>query len=212
MFETVATLLDWLGIAVFAMTGALTASRKQMDIIGFLLLGSVTGVGGGTLRDLLLGLTPVFWIATPAYLATCLAVSAATFFIAHIPASRYRYLLWLDALGLALFAVTGAEKALLAGAAPLIAVVMGVATASFGGILRDILGGEPPVILSREIYITAALAGAATFTLLSLAGLPREAALGLGFATGLALRAAALRWGLSLPRYRSRPGRDPEDL
>ena len=209
MFETVTISLDWLGVVAFATTGALVASRKQMDIIGFTLLGVVTGIGGGTLRDVLLG-APVFWVTEPAYLIACVLVSGIVFFTAHIPQSRYRFLLWLDAIGLALFAVTGAEKAWHAGADGIVAVAMGVITATFGGIIRDLLGGESPVILSREIYASAALAGAVIFTSLLALGAPREFALGTGFAVGLLVRAAALHYGWSLPRYRQRPGRPHE--
>ncbi|MFC0241903.1 trimeric intracellular cation channel family protein [Rhodopseudomonas telluris] len=205
MFETVTTLLDWLGIVVFAVTGALVASRKQMDIVGFAMLGTATGIGGGTLRDVLLGL-PVFWVHEPAYLATCVVVAGVAFFTAHIPHSRYKALLWLDAIGLALFAVTGAEKAVLAGANGIVAVAMGVVTATFGGIIRDLLGGEIPVILRREIYVTAALIGAVTFVVLMAFGASRELSTAAGFIIALLVRAAALQRGWSLPRYRPRPG------
>lgn len=141
MFETLAAVLDWFGIVVFTATGALVASRKQMDAVGFILLGTVTGVGGGSVRDLLLGDLPVFWVTEPAYLLTCVAVSLVTFFLAHIPTSRYRVMLWFDAVGMALFAVSGAEKALLAGAAPSVAVAMGVITATFGAV-RVHRGGQ----------------------------------------------------------------------
>ena len=207
MFDTFAALLDWLGIIVFATTGALVASRKQMDPVGFALLGTVTGIGGGTIRDTLIGALPVFWVKEPAYLVTCVLVSCATFFLAHVPQSRLKVLLWFDAVGMALFAVTGAEKALLAEAGPVAAVAMGVITATFGGIVRDLLGGESPVILSREIYVSAALGGAAIFVALALAGIAREYALAGGFLIGFAIRAAALRWLWSLPRYRPRAGR-----
>src|SRR6185295_19957787 len=102
-----------------------------MDIFGFMLLGAATGIGGGTLRDIMLGALPVFWVREPVYLAICIGVSAATFFLAHIPESRYRTLLWLDAAGLALICVVGADKALIAGAGPFIAVAMGVVSATF---------------------------------------------------------------------------------
>jgi uncharacterized membrane protein YeiH len=160
LFDTAAAALDWLGVIVFAVSGALVASRKQMDVVGFALLGTVTGIGGGTLRDLLLGQGPVFWVREPAYLIVCVIISGVVFVTAHIPQSRYRVLLWFDAIGLALFAVTGAERALLVGSGPVVAVAMGVITATFGGIIRDVLGNESPVVLSREIYVTAALAGA----------------------------------------------------
>jgi uncharacterized membrane protein YeiH len=208
LFTAATTLLDWLGIIVFAISGALVASRKQMDLVGFALLGTVTGIGGGTLRDLLLDV-PVFWVREPAYLIVCVLVSVLVFFTAHIPQSRYRLLLWVDALGLALFAVTGAERALLADAGPVVAVAMGVITATFGGILRDVLGAQSPVVLSREVYVTAALLGALVCVALSGLGLPREVALGAGFAAGFALRGLALQRGWSLPRYRPRAGRDP---
>jgi uncharacterized membrane protein YeiH len=212
LFDTAAAALDWLGVVVFAISGALVASRKQMDIVGFALLGTVTGIGGGTLRDLLLGLSPVFWVREPAYLVVCVLASGAVFFTAHVPRSRYRVLLWFDALGLALFAVTGAERALETGSGPVVAVAMGVITATFGGIIRDILGGESPVILSREIYVSAALGGATLFVLLATAGLTREYALASGFLAAFAIRAAALRWSWSLPRYRPRPGRRKDEI
>lgn len=204
MLQNFIIVLDWFGLCVFSVTGALAASRKQMDIVGFALLGSVTGIGGGTIRDVLLGVQPIFWIAQPAYLLACVVVACATFFFAHIPNHRQRIILWFDAVGLALFAVTGAGAALSHGAGATIAVAMGVASATFGGIIRDILGGESPVILSREIYITAALVGAVVFVGLIGIGATQDLAVGLGFVAGFALRAAALHWGLTLPRYRPR--------
>ncbi|MCF3935293.1 trimeric intracellular cation channel family protein [Acuticoccus sp. M5D2P5] len=204
-FDTFAQALDWFGIVVFAVSGSLVASRKQMDVVGFILLGTVTGVGGGSLRDVLLGQLPVFWIREPVYLLVCTAVSLAAFFAAQIPASRYTVLLWCDAIGMALFSVSGAEIALLAGAASPVAVAMGVVTATFGGIIRDILGGESPVVLRREVYVTAALTGAALFVALTKLGLGREGALTIGFLAAAAIRFAAIRWAWSLPRYRPRP-------
>ena len=196
LFATAAAVLDWFGVIVFAISGALVASRKQMDIVGFALLGTVTGIGGGTLRDILLGELPVFWVRDPAYLITCVLISGVVFFTAHIPESRYRLLLWFDALGLALFAVTGAERALLSGSGPVVVVAMGVIT----------------VVLSREVYVTAALVGATVFAVLCIVGAPREIAIVLALGAGFALRAAAIQWGWSLPRYKDRPGRRPDDI
>lgn len=204
MLQSLIIALDWFGICVFAVTGALVASRKQMDIVGFAMLGSVTGIGGGTIRDVLLGIQPIFWVEQPAYLLTCIVAACLTFFFAHIPQHRYRYLLWFDAVGLALFAVTGAGGALAHGASPSIAVAMGVATATFGGIIRDILGGESPIILNQEVYITAALVGATVFVGLLDLGASQDIAVVVGFGAGFGLRAAALHWGLTLPRYRPR--------
>jgi uncharacterized membrane protein YeiH len=209
-FELVTLILDFFGVAVFAATGALVASRKEMDLIGFALLGAVTGIGGGTLRDLLLG-APVFWIAAPSYLLVCVLVAGLVFFTAHIPASRYRTLLWFDAIGLALFAVVGAERAVLAGAGPIVAIAMGMITATFGGVIRDVLGSESPVILSREIYATAAFAGACGFVALDASGAAREFAILAGLALAFVIRGLALQFHWSLPRYKPRPGRRPKD-
>lgn len=206
MFDGGIAILDWLGIIAFAITGALVASRNQMDIIGFMLLGAVTGIGGGTVRDLLLGL-PILWIEHPEYLAVCMGVSVVVFFTAHLVASRMAVIVWADAVGLALFATVGAERAIQVGVAPLVAIVMGVITACFGGIIRDLLSQEKSIIFSREIYVTAAAASAATFVALDAAGLGRELAISAALLTGFALRAGAITRGWSLPRYRPRPPR-----
>jgi uncharacterized membrane protein YeiH len=211
MFQVFLTTLDFFGVAVFAVTGALVASRKQMDIVGFALLGTVTGVGGGSVRDLLLGL-PVFWVQQPLYGVICIVVSAVVFFTAHIPESRYRLLMWLDAVGLSFFCVVGAAKGLDTGAGPLIAVVMAVITASFGGIIRDILGGESPFLLRKEIYVTAALAGAVVFVAGRWLGIPDTIGAVAGFAVCLVIRGLGLRYSLSLPTYKTRRGRTPKEL
>ena len=198
--------LEWFGIAIFAVTGALVASRKRMDIVGFVLLGSATGIGGGSLRDLMLGELPVFWVKQPAALLICIVVSAATFFLAHIPESRYRALLWLDAAGLSLFCVVGADRALQAGASGFIAVAMGVMTATFGGVMRDLFGGQPSVFLRREIYVTAALVSATAFVILRMSGIAVEIASAAAFVLGFGLRAGAILRGWSLPGYGRRTG------
>lgn len=200
--------LDLAGIAVFAASGALVASRKEMDVIGFVLVAAVTGIGGGTLRDLLLGRTPVFWLRAPETVAVAAAVALLVFFTAPRVESRFRLLLWADAVGLSLFAVLGTEIALLAGADPWAAALLGVVTATFGGIVRDIICNEVPLILRREIYVTAAAAGAITFVVLRLEGVWREPAFAAGVLVCFVIRAAALLRGWSLPRYRERKGRD----
>jgi uncharacterized membrane protein YeiH len=201
--------LDLLGIAAFAASGALVASRKRLDPVGFILIAVITGFGGGTMRDLLLGRTPVFWLRAPDLLGLCAAVGLLAYFTAYLIESRFKALLWADAVGLALYAVVGAETALLAGADPWAAVLLGTVTATFGGMLRDVVCNELPLILRREIYATAAAAGAAAFVALRLSpAVPREAAVAAGFALAFAIRAAAILRGWSLPTYRARPGRD----
>ncbi len=207
MFEHLTLFLNWFGLIIFAITGALVASRKQMDLIGFVLLATVTGIGGGTLRDLVLDVGPVFWVKEPAYIAVCAAVAVIMFFLAHIPQSRLTFVLWLDAVGLALFAVTGAEYALSTGAGNLIAITMGVITATFGGIFRDLLGGEEPIIRRPEVYVTAAVFGSVLFVLGTTLGLPATWAMVIGFVGAFTLRAIALHLKLALPQYKSRPGR-----
>jgi len=207
------TVVEFAAVALFAVTGALVASRKEMDIFGFGLMATVTGIGGGTIRDLMLGSLPVFWVKYPSYLVICLTMAALTFFTAHLLASRYRTLIWLDAMGLALVAVLGAEKGLASGAGPLVAVVMGVITAACGGIIRDLLGGEPPLLLSRhDIYATAAMAGAIAFVALTGLGVPRVAAVCVGIVLGFVIRGFAIRYSWALSPYKPRPGRNPADL
>lgn len=202
MFDSVLTVAEWIGIVVFASTGALVASRNQMDVLGFVLLGTMTGIGGGTLRDVLLGIHPILWVGRPEYLIVCFAASIATFFLAPMIQSRMRLMLWLDAIGLALFSAIGVERALSTGAAPVVAATMGVITATFGGILRDVLGQERSVIFGQELYITCAIVTSVAFVLIDQTGAARELTLGLSTLAGFALRTGALNRGWSLPRYR----------
>lgn len=199
--------VDLAAAVVFAITGALVASRKQMDIVGFMWLGVITGVGGGTVRDLLLGV-PVFWVRDASPVIACLLASVATHFTAHLVWSRYRVMLWLDAIGLALVTVAGTAKGLEAGAGPVVAVVMGVITAAVGGIIRDVLGHEASIILRREIYVTAAVAGAAVYVAAMGAGAGTAIAAVLGGLTAFLVRGCAIAFGWSMPVYRPRAGRD----
>ena len=200
--------MDLLGVAVFAATGALVASRKQMDIVGFALMASVTGIGGGTLRDLLLD-RPVFWIGDTSYLLVCLGVALLLFLTAHLVQRRFIALLWADALGLAAFCVLGAELARRSGADPLIAVVMGMMTATFGGLIRDVLCQELPLILRKEVYASAAAVGAIVhITGTEGLGLSVLVSASAGLAAAFAVRAAGIAFGLSLPPYKPREARD----
>lgn len=198
--------LDILGVAVFAASGALVASRKQMDVIGFGLLASITGIGGGTLRDVILD-RPVFWISDQTFLAICLLVALITFFAAHLIQRRYPVLLWLDAVGLAAYGVLGAHVAQQSGAGVIVAAVLGVTTATFGGMMRDVVSQETPLILQKQLYATAALAAAVAYLVLTFAGLSAVVAAVLATIGGFALRGGAIRYDLSLPRYRPRVGR-----
>lgn len=203
--------LDYIGVAVFAATGALAASRKQLDIVAFVFFATVTAIGGGTLRDMLLNV-PVFWIAKPIYLAVPLVVAVLVFFTAHLVESRYRVLLWADAIGLAAYAVVGSAKTLALGASVADALALGVLTATFGGVIRDVLAGEPSVILRRELYITAAFAGSLAFVVVAGIGAPFWTAATVGFLVAFGVRAGALVCGWALPIYRTRPGRDSSKL
>jgi len=194
--------LDYLGVGVFAITGAIVASRKQMDFIAFVFFAILTGMGGGTLRDLLLGV-PVFWVHSNTYLFVCVAVGIAMWFVAHIVERLGKPLRWADAVGLSAYSVLGAAKTLSVGDTPLVAVSMGVATATFGGILRDVIAGEPSAIVKSEIYVSAAFAGAGCYVILAMLGFggwwASAAAAGLAFV----LRGGAIHFGWTLPGYKS---------
>lgn len=190
-----------LAVAVFAITGALAAAERKLDILGFILFGTITGIGGGTARDLLLGTDTVFWIGDTRYLWVCIGASSLTWFIAPQLNSLHRVLVWADAVGVALFCVLGTIKAQQWGAPPIVSVVMGMMTATFGSIIRDTLLNQEPVLLGPEIYVTAALLGSASY--LALQAMPATAALATPVAILLAfsLRASAILFDLRLPKY-----------
>ena len=194
--------LDYLGVFLFAASGALAAADRKHDIITFAFFAAVTGIGGGTLRDLLIG-APVFWVKDAGYVMACAAATLAVWFFGGRLA-RLHALLWLDAAGLAAYCVIGAAKALAFGVTPLVAIVMGVLTACFGGVIRDVLAGEPSILLRREIYATAALGGATVFAAAHAIALAEPVALGLGMTTAFLIRAGALVFGWTLPGFRDR--------
>ena len=175
-------------------------------------MAAVTGTGGGSVRDVLLGATPVFWVEKPVYLLICAAVAILTFFTAHLVESRYKLLLWLDAAGLAAYSVMGAAKGLAISGSMTVAIVTGMLTATFGGVLRDILAGEPSVLMRPEIYVTAAGIGAAAFVAADAFGLPLLAASAIGVLAAFLVRGGALAFGWSISPYRPRPGRNPDDI
>ena len=191
--------LDLFGVAVFAVSGSLAAGRKRMDVFGVIVLGLVTALGGGTLRDTLLDSGPVFWIADPGYLLIAVASSLLTFIAVRVISIPWRGLLISDALGLAVFMAIGTAKALDITNSPSVAVVMGVMTGVAGGMIRDVLSAEVPLILRKEIYATAALCGSLAYVILLPLGLSNIPCLILSAAVTLSIRLAAIHWGFSLP-------------
>ena len=203
--EVLTPLLDWLdlaGVAIFALTGALVAAKERQTFVTLAFFALVTGVGGGTVRDLLIG-APVFWIHDGGVAGVCLAVSLFAWFI---PTRWWagRFLSIADGLGLAAYAVLGAAKALEYGIPPVTAALMGVITGCVGGIIRDVVAGRPSILMRPELYVTAAALSASVTVLGDLAGIRREWVWVAATAAGYGLRLAAIRWNLALPAY----GRD----
>ncbi len=192
--------LDLFGIAVFAASGALAAARRQQTLVTFSFFALVTGVGGGTVRDLLIG-APVFWVHDWRVPAVCLA-TAGLIWVTPARFWKGRALDWFDAVGMAVYAVFGAAKSLGFGVPLLPAMMMGVITACVGGIIRDVLAGEPSILLRPELYVTAAALAAALFVTLAGLGVPLIAAALIGAACGFGLRALAITRGLAIPSYK----------
>ncbi|WP_424944451.1 trimeric intracellular cation channel family protein [Aliiroseovarius crassostreae] len=199
-------ILDYLSVFVFALSGALVASRAQLDIIGFMFMACLTAVGGGMVRDLLLDRDAVFWVEEPLSLGIACAGAILVFFTAHLLESRYRTLLWLDAAALAIAVAAGVNVAMGLGQSAPIILVMGVATGTFGGLLRDVVCNEVPLVLKQgELYVTAAFAGAGAAILsASFLAHPLAPVLTCILIT-FALRAGSLAFGWRLPVYRARP-------
>jgi uncharacterized membrane protein YeiH len=200
MNPTALVLLDYFGIAVFAISGALLAAEKKQTLVTFIFFAVVTGIGGGTLRDLLIG-APVFWVHKNATLLICIAAALAVW-IASGRRFAGKALLWFDAAGLAAYATYGAAKALGFGVAPVPAFAMGVLTACVGGIIRDVLAGEPSILMRPELYVTAAALASGLFVGLTLAGVQVWIAAAIAIAAAFALRGAAIARGWSLPAYK----------
>lgn len=193
--------LDLFGTAVFAASGALAAGRKHMDLFGVLVVAAVTAVGGGTVRDLLLNRHPVFWIDDTTYLAVIAGAALLTFLYTKRFEPPRSALLLADALGLAVFTIIGAQVAAGLGVSPAIVVLMGMTTGTVGGIIRDVLCGDVPLILQQEIYATASLGGGVVYVLLG-ALVGDTVQLLAASAVVLAARLAGLWWHLHLPAYR----------
>ncbi|GKW48558.1 trimeric intracellular cation channel family protein [Halomonas sp. NCCP-2165] len=207
--------LDMAGVIVFALTGVILACRSRMDPFGMLVLAAVTGIGGGTLRDLVLGVRPVFWVEDPTYLWVILTTVALSILgFRYIHRLTRTFLPVTDAFGLALFTVLGAHKALLLEAPGIVAVLMGMMTGVAGGMIRDVLARRVPMVLRQEIYATAAILGGSAYVLLHGLGVVQWLGVSLAIALTLGLRLAAIYWRLSLPTFAwvvTAPGTPPGD-
>ncbi|MDT0497718.1 trimeric intracellular cation channel family protein [Algiphilus sp. W345] len=199
---TLSQILDLIGVGVFAVSGALAAGRKSLDLMGVVVIAIAASIGGGTLRDLLLNRHPVFWIASPSYLIVIVVCALLTVAWTRWFRPPNQSLQYADALGLAFFTISGAQIAETLNFAPIIVIVMGTITGVVGGVLRDILCAEIPMILRRgNIYATAAIAGAAFYLAMNVVGLPRPLPSLLGMSMIAGLRLAAIRWNLQLPVF-----------
>lgn len=203
-------ILDFLGVAVFAVTGAIVASRLRLDCLAFVFFAVFTGVGGGTLRDLLLD-APVFWVENEIYIVVCIAIGALMWFVIPPVERLSKPLRWVDAMGLAAYSVMGAAKTLSLGHPPTVAVLMGVATATFGGIIRDTIAGQPSALLKPELYLTPAFVGAGVYVGLFSFGIEAWPAAIAGVAVAFFLRGGAILKGWHLPGYTPPPETPPGD-
>ena len=194
--------LEMLGTAAFAVSGALAASRKRMDIFGFCVLALMPAVGGGTIRDIIIDRVPVFWVSDNRYVAVAIIAALVVFFAPHRkPGIRRQLLVWADALGLALFAALGTEICLQHDTGPLVAVMLGVTTAVTGGMIRDVICNEIPLILSQEIYATAAFAASLVYVLADRLGMHDSVSLAVSVMAGIAVRGLAITYNWSLPSF-----------
>jgi uncharacterized membrane protein YeiH len=195
-------LLNIMGTAVFALTGAISAARKRFDLFGMIFFAALVGVGGGTLRDVILGRLPVFWVTAPINIAVTTVVAVLAFFLMRWLIRDRAIFLWADAIGLATFAIVGTAVALEVGVSPYLAPFFGVITGCFGGMIRDVVANEAPTLLYAELYATAAFAGGLVYVLALQTDWPHvaNAAALVGLITGLAVRSLGIIWRLHLPR------------
>ncbi len=203
--------MDYLGVAVFAVSGVLAAGRKHLDWFGVLVIATVTALGGGTLRDLLIDRHPVFWMADTGYLWTIFAATLLTLLIVRFRELPLRALLIADALGLALFAISGARIAETAGYGGIVVVILGTMTGVAGGVFRDMLLAEIPLLLrDGEIYATAAIAGIVVYLILQMTGFDRLTAGYAGMAAIVVIRFAAIFFSLRVPALRLGDSKKPD--
>lgn len=203
--------LDLFGVAVFAITGALMAGRKSMDLFGVLVIAIITALGGGTLRDVILDNHPVAWIRNDLYILVAVVAAIGTIlWVRFTRPINETGLLVADALGLAVFTVIGTQVAIQHEVPMSAAIIMGVMTGVAGGVIRDIICNEIPLIFHREIYATACIAGSLTYILLQRV-MPVDVAVAVSGITVLVIRLAAIRWHLELPRFHLLDRNPPED-
>ncbi|WOB08262.1 trimeric intracellular cation channel family protein [Piscinibacter gummiphilus] len=193
--------LDLFGVAVFAASGALAGIASRLDLLGIIVLASITAIGGGTLRDVLLNRHPIFWMHDSGPIWTILAATAATLLWVQVLPVPTDALLIADAIGLAVFAISGAQVAEKAGCRPMVTVLMGTLTGSGGGVLRDVLSAKVPLILRQDIYATAAIAGIAVYLLARAAKVSTAWAFAAGAVTVAGTRLAAIAYDLKLPVF-----------
>jgi len=203
---TLLSALDFLSVFIFGLSGALAASRAQLDLVGFLFIASLTAVGGGTLRDVFLNRDLIFWIANPWYIATACAAAIIVFFTAHLLESRRTALDWLDAGAFAIAVAAGAGVAWSLGYGPAVVLIMSMVTGAMGGLMRDVVCNEVPLVLRQgELYLSAAFAGALTALIVDEFTGPHPATLIACAGVTFLLRAGSLTFGWRLPVYKSRP-------
>jgi uncharacterized membrane protein YeiH len=203
---TLLVLLDYASVLIFALTGALVASRAQLDIVGFFFIACLTAVGGGTLRDVLLNRDFVFWVAEPTYIAIACTAALVVFFTAHMLESRYRALIWLDSLALAVAVPAGVGVAMGLDQPAAIVLIMGMVTGCLGGLMRDVVCNEVPLVLKQgELYASAAFAGAGAALIAREMGADTLTVLAACALLTWVLRAGSLAFGWRLPVYKSRP-------
>jgi uncharacterized membrane protein YeiH len=192
--------LQMIGTAVFAVTGVLAVNRRGLDLFGAVVLGGVTSLGGGTIRDVVIG-APVFWLTDLNYVWAAVIAAHVAFFASRSFVSTYTLLLYLDGLGAAMFAIFAAEKVLGRGHGPIVAVIMGVLTAIGGGLVRDVLAGQTTLLMSREIYATPVLIGCTSYVIFRSLGADEQVVALAAVALIFAIRAAAIHWHIEMPGW-----------
>lgn len=204
MLPEILIFLDYFGTIIFAITGCLVAARMQSDILGFILLGLVTAVGGGTIRDLLIGRTPVFWTINEIYIILCIGTALIMFIgLHHLTRIRHykSFLLWSDAIGISTFTIIGTHIAIESGVGFVPSILLGVSTACFGGVLRDMLSNQTTLIFRNDIYMTACILGSVIYATLFHFGFD-ALAVPCGFISCFTLRALAIKYRLKLPMHK----------